>query len=120
VINVLKKRKLNGKVPVTGQDATVQGLQNILTGDQCMTVYKAIRPEAEEAAELAIALFRGESPRAPDQQKDVESGAYVPFVKLKPELITKKNIDRVIKDGFVERDAVCKGKYAALCEDAGL
>src|SRR5690606_20834510 len=52
-IAVLKKNKLNGKVPVTGQDATVQGLQNILAGDQCMTVYKAIKQEAEAAAELA-------------------------------------------------------------------
>jgi D-xylose transport system substrate-binding protein len=120
VISVLKKRKLNGKVPVTGQDATVEGLRNILTGDQCMTVYKAIRPEAQQAAELAVALFRGESPKAPDQQKDAESGAYVPFVKLKPQLITRDTIGLVIKDGFVERAVLCKGRFARLCEDAGL
>ena len=63
-IAVLKKNKLNGEVPVTGQDATVQGLQNILAGDQCMTVYKAIKKEADAAAELAIALAKGEKPAA--------------------------------------------------------
>src|SRR5207244_2548192 len=46
VIAVLKKNSLNGQVPVTGQDATVQGLQHILDGDQCMTVYKAVSKEA--------------------------------------------------------------------------
>src|SRR3712207_8480486 len=57
-ISVLKKNKLNGQVPVTGQDATVQGLQNILAGDQCMTVYKAIKQEADAAAALAISLAK--------------------------------------------------------------
>jgi D-xylose transport system substrate-binding protein len=118
VIDVLKKKKLNGKVPVTGQDATVQGLQNILTGDQCMTVYKAIQPEAKAAADLAIKLFRGEEPTAPDQQKDAESGAYVPFVKLDPEMITKGNISRVVEDGFVDKKVLCKGKFAELCKEA--
>jgi D-xylose transport system substrate-binding protein len=121
VIEVLKKKKLNGKVPVTGQDATVQGLQNILAGDQCMTVYKAIKPEAETAARLAIALFKGDKPEVTlDQQKDVESGAYVPFVKLEPKAIDKTNISEVLDDGFVDRKELCKGKFAALCEDAGL
>ena len=68
-ISVLKKNKLNGKVPVTGQDATVQGLQNILAGDQCMTVYKAVKKEADAAAELAIALAKGETDgHRPDRQ----------------------------------------------------
>jgi D-xylose transport system substrate-binding protein len=120
VINVLKKRKLNGKVPVTGQDATVQGLQNILTGDQCMTVYKAIEPEARAAASLAIQLFRGETPPTGEQVKDPESGAYVPFVRLKPTKITKANINVVINSGFVKREAVCKGKIVPLCEDNGV
>jgi D-xylose transport system substrate-binding protein len=120
VIEVLKKKKLNGKVPVTGQDATVQGLQNILTGDQCMTVFKDIKPEAQAAADLAITLFRGEKPKTTDQQKDVESGGYVPFVKLAPVAITKANLNVPIKAGFVDRKSVCKGKIAPLCEDAGI
>jgi D-xylose transport system substrate-binding protein len=121
-INVLRKKKLNGKVPVTGQDATVQGLQNILAGDQCMTVYKAIEPEARAAAELAITLFKGDTPdvKKLDRQKDVESGAYVPFVRLDPVAIDRTNIARVIEDGFVKRDALCTPKLREACEDAGL
>ena len=85
-ISVLKKNKLNGKVPVTGQDATVQGLQNILAGDQCMTVYKAIKKEADAAAELAIALAKGEKKAtAPDGQGPGVRQADVPSVLLDPE-----------------------------------
>ena len=62
-ISALKQRKLP-QVPVTGQDATLEGIQNIVNGDQCMTVYKAIKKEADAAAELAIALAKGEKPNA--------------------------------------------------------
>ena len=64
-ISALKQRKLP-QVPVTGQDATLQGIQNIVNGDQCMTVYKAIKKEADAAAELAIALAKGEEPTRRD------------------------------------------------------
>ena len=122
VIKVLKKKNLHGKVPVTGQDATVEGLQNVLSGDQCMTVYKAIKPEAEAAAGLAIKLYNGEKPADQElgKQKDPESGAYVPFQKLEPKAIDKNNVGDVIDDGFVARGAVCKGKFAELCKDAGI
>src|SRR3954449_3217691 len=62
IIARLKANKLNGKVPVTGQDASKEGLQAILIGDQCMTVYKAIKKEADAASALAIALIKGETP----------------------------------------------------------
>jgi D-xylose transport system substrate-binding protein len=124
VIGVLKQHDLNGKVPVTGQDATVDGLRNILTGDQCLTVYKAIRPEAEAAANLAVSLYRGVKPTAQivgqriGRIKDPESGGYVPFVSLTPELITKSNIQRVIADGFADAKNVCRGEpYARLCQE---
>jgi D-xylose transport system substrate-binding protein len=122
VIKVLKKNKMNGKVPVTGQDATVEGLQNVLAGDQCMTVYKAIKPEADAAAKLAISLYNGEEPSTENlsSQKDPESGGYVPFVKLIPQAIDRTNVGDVIEDGFVERGAVCTGKFEALCEEAGI
>ena len=71
-ISALKQRKLP-QIPVTGQDATLEGIQNILNGDQCMTVYKAIKKEADAAAELAIALAKGEEPTArdhADRQRD--------------------------------------------------
>jgi D-xylose transport system substrate-binding protein len=119
-IQVLKKDKMNGKVPVTGQDATVQGLQNILAGDQCMTVYKQIKKEADAAADLAIKLYKGEQPTAPARVKDPESGAYVQAVLLDPTPIDKSNINVVIKDKFVDRKAVCAGRFAALCKENGI
>ena len=63
-ISAIKQRKLP-QIPVTGQDATLQGIQNIVNGDQCMTVYKAIKKEADAAAKFAIALINGEKPDAP-------------------------------------------------------
>jgi len=121
-IEVLKKDKMNGKVPVTGQDATVQGLQNILAGDQCMTVYKQIKKEAEAAADLAIKLYKGQQPTTKDKDrvKDPESGAYVPAVLLEPTPIYKNDINQVIKDGFVEKKAVCAGRFEQLCKANGI
>jgi D-xylose transport system substrate-binding protein len=121
VISVLKKNKLNGQVPVTGQDATVQGLQNILAGDQCMTVYKAIKKEADAAAGLAISLAKGEKPTtATGTIKDPESGKDVPSVLLDPQTITKDSVKDVIADGFVTKDAVCTANFAKACTEAGI
>ncbi|MFG1604703.1 sugar ABC transporter substrate-binding protein [Actinoplanes sp. NPDC049265] len=121
VIEVLRKKGMAGKIPVTGQDATVQGLQNILTGEQCMTVFKNIAEEAKAAAKLATDLYNGEPGSASGQQKDVESGAYVPFVSLTPEAITKENINKVINAGFADPKEICKGsKLQRLCDENGI
>src|SRR4051812_23634064 len=61
VITVLKKNGLNGKVPVTGQDATPDGLRSVLVGDQCMTVYKAVKQEAKVAYDAAISIIKGQT-----------------------------------------------------------
>ncbi|UQU62193.1 substrate-binding domain-containing protein [Couchioplanes caeruleus] len=124
-ITVLRERKRNGKpmngmVPVTGQDAETQGLQNILAGDQCMTVYKPIKKEADAAAKLAISLFKGEQAKVVDRVKDPESGAYVPAVLLDPIPIYKENVADVIKDGFATKKAVCAGRFATLCRENGI
>ncbi|GAB3858160.1 substrate-binding domain-containing protein [Micromonospora andamanensis] len=119
-ISVLKKNKLNGKVPVTGQDATTQGLQNILAGDQCMTVYKAVKQEADAAAELAIALAKGERKETGQTVKDPEGNRDVPAVLLTPQAIYKENVKDVIADGFVTKEEVCTGNFAALCTEAGI
>ena len=120
-ISVLKRNKLNGQVPVTGQDATVQGLQNILAGDQCMTVYKAIKKEASAASELAIAIAKGQKPTtATGVTKDPESGKDVPSVLLEPQSITKANVKDVIADGFVTKDEVCTADFAKFCTEAGI
>ncbi|GAA2573024.1 substrate-binding domain-containing protein [Winogradskya consettensis] len=120
VISVLKKQSLNGKVPVTGQDATVQGLQNILSGDQCMTVYKAIKQEAEAAADLAIALAKGETKSVTQSVTDPESKATVPAVLLTPKAIYKESVKDVVADGFVTKDQICTGDFAKLCTDNGV
>jgi len=119
-IAVLKKQKLNGKVPVTGQDATVQGLQNILAGDQCMTVYKAIKKEADATAELAIALAKGEKPAAAATVKDSESGRDVPSVLLDPQPIYFDSVKDVVADGFVTKDELCTADFADKCAKAGV
>ncbi|AVT33469.1 sugar ABC transporter substrate-binding protein [Plantactinospora sp. BC1] len=120
VISVLKRNKLNGKVPVTGQDATVQGLQNILVGDQCMTVYKAVKQEADAAAELAIALAKGEKKAAPTTVRDPEGNRDVPAVLLEPKAIYKENVKDVVADGYVTKEELCKDAFAAACTEAGV
>ncbi|HEY8474684.1 MAG TPA: substrate-binding domain-containing protein [Natronosporangium sp.] len=119
-ITVLKRLGLNGTVPVTGQDATVQGLQNILAGDQCMTVYKAIKQEADAAAELAIALAQGQQPATNQFVTDPTTGEDVPAVLLEPQAITIENIQAVIDDGYVTAEEICTDDFAELCADAGI
>ncbi|MFD2350370.1 sugar ABC transporter substrate-binding protein [Nonomuraea ferruginea] len=119
-ITVLKKNKLNGKVPVTGQDATVQGLQNILAGDQCMTVYKAVKKEADAAAKLAVALAKGEKPAASGSVKDPETGQDVPAELLDPQAIYAENVKDVVADGYVTKEELCTGDFADKCTEAGI
>jgi D-xylose transport system substrate-binding protein len=119
-ITVLKRLGLNGKVPVTGQDATVQGLQNILVGDQCMTVYKAVKAEADAASKLAIALAKHENPKASTSVKDPQSGKDVPAELLTPVAITKANVKTVIDDGYVTKADLCTANFAAACTAAGI
>ena len=122
VIKVLKKHGLNGKVPVTGQDATVAGLQAILAGDQCVTIYKAIKPEAQAAAGVAIKLYKGDKPQLPANAKlkDPESGAYVPFISLAPVSIDKTNVKYVLNEGFVTKKELCTAAYVTACNNAGI
>jgi D-xylose transport system substrate-binding protein len=119
-IAVLKKQKLNGKVPVTGQDATVQGLQNILAGDQCMTVYKAVKQEADAASKLAIDLATGKKDAPGQSVQDPQTKASVPAVLLQPKAIYKENVNDVIADGFVSKADLCTGDFAAKCTAAGI
>ncbi|MGW0216476.1 substrate-binding domain-containing protein [Micromonospora chokoriensis] len=117
-ISILKKNKLNGKVPVTGQDASTEGLQNILAGDQCMTVYKAVREEAKAASDLAIALAKGEKKDTGQSVKDGDRD--VPSVLLTPKAIYKDTVKDVIADGYVTKEEVCTAAYAKACADAGI
>jgi D-xylose transport system substrate-binding protein len=108
------------KIPTTGQDAELAAIQRILIGEQYMTVYKAIKPEAEQAAELAVALAKGETPPAPKDKVD-NGTEQVPSILLTPVAVTKDNIkDTIVKDGFWSADEICTGKYASACKEAGI
>jgi D-xylose transport system substrate-binding protein len=119
-ITALKKVHLNGKVPVTGQDATVQGLQNILLGDQCMTVYKAIKAEADKAAELAVALAQGKTSDTGQTVTDPTTNQQVKAVLLTPVAITFDTVKTVVADGFVTKADLCTAELAAKCTEAGI
>jgi D-xylose transport system substrate-binding protein len=124
IIARLKANGLDGKVPVTGQDASVEGLQRILAGTQCMTVYKDTNLEAKAASDLAIALINGDKDTAASLAtgtvKDTELGVDVPSALATPEIIYKDGVAKVISDGFQSADDVCTGAYAKLCTDNGV
>ncbi|MGA9747523.1 MAG: substrate-binding domain-containing protein [Nocardioides sp.] len=120
VISILEKNGVNGEVPVTGQDATVEGLQNILAGDQCMTIYKSAKAEAGALAEAAIALANGEEAETNGTTEDSEGGRDVPSILLDPVSITKDNVKDVIDDGGQSAADVCTGDFADLCSEAGI
>jgi D-xylose transport system substrate-binding protein len=87
-----------------------------------MTVYKAIKPEADAAAELAVALAQGkQAPSGVVNGKTDNGAGQVPSVLLKPIAVTKDNIkDTVIKDGFIKPSELCTGKYQSACSQAGI
>ena len=118
-ISILQKNGVAGKVPVTGQDATVQGLQDILAGTQCMTVYKSAKQEAGALADLAIGLAKGEEPKADGSVTDSEGKRDVPAVLLDPVSVTKDNVKDVIDDGGAKAADVCKG-FEKECSAAGI
>ncbi|WP_329239901.1 substrate-binding domain-containing protein [Actinoallomurus sp. NBC_01490] len=119
-ISILNKNGQAGKVPVTGQDATPQGLQNILDGTQCMTVYKPNKQEADGLVKVVTALAKGEKPQTNGTAEDPTGKRQVPSILLQPIGIFKDNVKQVITDGGVKASDVCKGSYAAKCKAAGI
>ena len=105
---------------MTGQDATVEGLQNILAGDQCMTVYKSIREEANALADLAVALINGEDAETTGTVEDTEGNRDVPSVLLTPVAIFRDNVSDVVEDEFVTAEDLCTGEFAAHCTELGI
>jgi len=118
-ISALKARKLK-QIPVTGQDATLQGIQNIVNGDQCMTVYKAIQKEADAAATLATSLAKGETPTGVTASVDNQTRK-VPAILLQPVAVTKDNIKQYLGAAdFPKKADICAGKLASKCAAIGL
>jgi D-xylose transport system substrate-binding protein len=122
-IAAMKSAGLSPLPPITGQDAQLSAIQSILVGDQYMTVYKAIKPEAEAAAQLAYDLLtKTEVPADMTSGNTANNGKIdVPFVQLTPVSVTKDNIkSTVVADGFWTVADICTADYAAACTAAGL
>lgn len=125
VISYLKTLKVPAKTfPTTGQDATLTGLQNVLAGYQCGTVYKAIYLEAQASAALAIYLASGTKPPAAlvnGKTSDSQAKVDVPSVLLTPLWVTASNMAKtVVKDGFVDAKKLCAGDLAKACTAADI
>jgi D-xylose transport system substrate-binding protein len=118
VIAINKKNGL--QIPVTGQDATVQGLQNILAGDQCMTVFKDTTKEAGALADVAIALANGQTPKTTGTVKDTQGNREVQAILETPEAIYKENVKDVVDAKGVTAAELCTGAYAAECTKLGI
>jgi D-xylose transport system substrate-binding protein len=125
VIARLKSQGLDGKIPVTGQDATDEGLQRVLLGTQCVTVYKAVKQEAAAAADLAIKIIKGDQAGADaiatGVSKDTKTGADVKSVLLKPQAIYKENVKDVVADNFTTADKICTtAELKKACTENGV
>jgi D-xylose transport system substrate-binding protein len=110
--------------PVTGQDATLVGLQNILSGFQCGTVYKPIYLEAQAAVALAMYVRADKTPPSSlvnNTTEDSQEHVAVKSVLLTPEWVTTANMNStVIADQFVPAQQLCVGAFAAACKTAGI
>jgi D-xylose transport system substrate-binding protein len=125
IIHYLQGQGVKPKTfPTTGQDASLAGLQNILAGYQCGTVYKPIYLEAGATAALAMYLRAGQTPPSSlvnGSVQDTTARVSVPSVLATPEWVNTANMnDTVIKDKFVPATQLCAGQYAAACQAAGI
>ncbi|MEU4601890.1 substrate-binding domain-containing protein [Kribbella sp. NPDC023972] len=101
--------------PVTGQDSELAAIQRIVAGDQAMTIYKAVKPQAEAAAKGAVALANANKPESTTDKNGV------PSTILDPVAVTKDNIkDTVVKDNIYKVTDICTASFAAACTAAGL
>ena len=125
IIHYLTNKGIKPKTfPTTGQDATLTGLDNVLAGYQCGTVYKPIYLEAQSAVALALYLRAGVKPPASlanGKTEDTTSNVSVPSVLLTPTWVTTKNMNAtVVKDNFVPASQLCAGSYASDCAAEGI
>ena len=109
-------------IATTGQDSEIAAIQRILVDEQYMTIYLAIKKQAESAAELAVDLVKGTQPPASLVNNKVNNGSGdVPTVLLDPTAVTKDNIkDTIIADGFHPASEICTGEFASACTEAGI
>jgi D-xylose transport system substrate-binding protein len=121
VVTDLKRQHLNGKVAVSGQDATAEGLQHIMDGDQCFTIYKPSTGEAGPAIKSIAQLVNGQAPDTKGVTiTDPQTKKPVPAILATPVAITKANVAVPINDKYTPKNTVCTGKYASKCTGAGV
>jgi len=114
VIAALKAKNLK-PIALSGQDATAQGVQNIISGWQTMTVYKYVPDEANAAAKAAVALLKKK--KVPGVNGFRKNGSKTePTVQIPVVSITKANYTRLFKDKFLKRSDVCSGQYKQYCK----
>ena len=120
VISALKAQGFD-PVPLSGQDATVTGMQYVLSGDQTMSVYKPIKQEADAACAAALALFNGDSMTTITSDTINNGTNDIPFVKLVPTAVTRDNLaDTVIADGFRTWEEICVGDFLQYCPEGSI
>jgi D-xylose transport system substrate-binding protein len=113
VIATLKARHLK-PIPLSGQDASAQGVQYILAGWQTGTVYKYVPDEANAAAAAAVALLKGQKPKTTTTRKNGSKSE--PTLALPVVWITKANYTRLFTDKFLKKSEVCIGEYKKYCK----
>ncbi|MFD7707345.1 sugar ABC transporter substrate-binding protein [Streptomyces sp. NPDC059785] len=124
VIEALKETGATKIPPVTGQDAELEAVQRILTGDQFMSVYKSYPQEASAAAEMAVSKVQGRSIEFDALTRDTvdsPTDKKIPAQLVPVVALTDKNIEEtVVKDGIYTVKQICTAKYASACSKAGL
>ncbi|MFD6310612.1 sugar ABC transporter substrate-binding protein [Streptomyces nigra] len=124
VIKALEAAGVTQLPPITGQDAELDAVQRILSGEQYMSVYKSYPHEAESAAEMAVAKVQGKDIQFDSLTQDqVDSPTHqdIPALLVPVSALTKSNIDKtVLADGIYKLSEICTAKYKAACQQAGL
>jgi D-xylose transport system substrate-binding protein len=127
VVTVLKQKGVPAnKVPTVGQDASLGGIENVLTGYQCGTVYKPIYLEAQDAVALATVLRAGLTPPTALVNSTTSPAAGKPGSTQPASLLTPYWVDKtkvastVVKDGFVDKATLCQAVTAAVCSANGI
>jgi D-xylose transport system substrate-binding protein len=123
IVTVLNNNKLAGDVPVTGQDASDEGLQRVIAGTQCGTVFKDVNLEADAAAKLAIAILKDDG-SADDlvngEVDDTQTNKKVKSVFATPVWVTQDNIREPFDAGYTTVEKVCTADFKADCDKLGL
>ena len=120
VITDLTRQHLNGKVAVSGQDASAAGLQQIMAGNQCFTIYKPSADEAGPAIDAITNLINGTPPATNGTTKDPMTGKDIPSILATPTAITIANVAQPINDGYTPKNTVCIGAYVSMCSKDGV